>query len=310
MDLQVPEIPEPLWKDMESQIFPGEFNLSGYDWFTFYDPVHKRRVRTKLSGLSASHYATLATRSFRLKYGNNDYRFKSIASELSQNPNPNEYNVFTEIGIYNIAKDFYKYAPEGKLVTLNGKKVDMLIQWEEPWENNIRENDFVLWSVLARNSFYAKDKQEMYIPFAWNARNQTRDDLIPQFIELMNPIYEATILSPKDFRETNFDFENILTYLALSNIFGSGHLDSHNLLFIPEIKKGTYTWNMGLSDLAGLKSFVQPPIMQSLNPIYQYYLRNPKTAYLYQKKLYELNTSLLKSGQDLRVFLLFQLKIT
>lgn len=298
LDVSLPKIPERIIKDMNSQVYlSNRVNLTGYDWFSYYDPEYDTKVEVKLSGLSPSHFKTLGQPSFRIKFDKNDYRFKSLASEISQSSNDNQYELLSEVATYNVAKDFYKYTPDAGLARINNDNSEILIYWDEPYDNSIRENDFVSWTDLAKNYLYAKDSQERYFDMEWDTTNQTKKDLVKEFIKFMDPIYDAITKSPKDFKETNLDFENYSIYLALSTIFSSGHMDSHNLKFIPDIKKGEYTWNMGLNDLAGLKSFLETDILHVVNPVAQYYLRDPQRTQYFLSKVYQLNNSLLKGGR-------------
>ena len=296
-NLEIPEIPQEILEDMQSQRYNGEFNLGGYDWFKFYDPKIKATVEVKLTGLSSEHYDSLANQSIRIKFQKNDYRLKSISSEILYNSLQGQFSAFSEIGAYNVAKEVYPYVPNGRLVAINGDKRNIMIQWEDDFQNSIRENDFVLWNSLAKNYLYARDKQERYFDYAWNARDQTKNDLIKNFITLMEPIYDSLSKHPSEIKETNFDQDNYFTYLALSDILGSGHMDSHNLLFVPEIKKDQYIWNLALYDPAGLRYFLQPYLLNNMNPVSQYYLRDPYKAYLYSLKVDELNTSVLKQNR-------------
>lgn len=82
VDVTIPEVPDQIWELMESQVYWGPINLGEKDWFNYYDTKYKTRVRTKLTGLSARHYESDSNKSFRIRYNNEDRRFKSLASEV------------------------------------------------------------------------------------------------------------------------------------------------------------------------------------------------------------------------------------
>ena len=167
-DIEVPEIPEQIVKIMESQIFPGEFNLTGYDWFEYYDLDVSKRVRVKLNGLSSSHYSPFADRSFSIKFGKQDYKFKSLASEINMGlKNKNEYSLLQEVAVYNVAKQFYEPGINAGLGRLNNSDDRILILWDDQLENSIRENTFVNFGTLSRLNWLAKDKQSRYFLHDW-----------------------------------------------------------------------------------------------------------------------------------------------
>src|SRR3990167_4107019 len=194
--LEVPKVPQLIRIYMNGQLPKdlGRF-ASDFDWFDFYDPVFKTKVEVKYSGLNWAHHESLLNKTITYKFNNNEYRLKSLASEVTSLAgggknfdNPISL-IFSEYAAYNIANEITDNTPISELVYLNDDPTDLFIRWKDDFSNVVRENDNVSWKNIAKVYLYANDKQERYFDIPWKVRNDKSDGTIKyEFIKLLDPV--------------------------------------------------------------------------------------------------------------------------
>jgi parallel beta-helix repeat protein len=289
---------------MKTQIPVGKSGCEDntFKWFSYYDLELREKVETKLSGLCSPHYHALGNKSMNIRFDEVDLRLKSLSSEL--HPGGNFENlfqlVFSEYSVYKIIKNYTKYTPTADLVYLNDEKKDLMIRWNDNFSNTVRENNFVSWDDLYKNRTYAKGKENRFFDEVWKTKSNSMEGLKKKFTQFLNPFLDVVDKKISKDIKTDLNVEDYLRYLALSSIFGSGHMDSHNLVFTADIQDESLKkteWHPIIYDLSLSSATVKTSLLMNLNYISEFFFRNPKYLYSYFKELNNLNKDILGKGK-------------
>ncbi|MFH1145416.1 MAG: right-handed parallel beta-helix repeat-containing protein [bacterium] len=298
--LNIPLLPSLIDSYLDAQVLPEwGCGTGAFDWIDYYDIQSKGKVSVKLSGRCSPHFHALGSRSLRMEYNGHNLRLKSLGSEVYPLlPYVTGFaQVFTEHAIYTIARQFTDYVPSSRLVYINGKRDDIMISWEDRLFNTVREEDNVEWRDLALAQRYAPDRQERFFTSVWKTRNKSIKDLKGEFIKLLQPFLMAVdkdIQSIPDRLNTKFVLPDYLRYLTLNTVFGSSHMDTHNLVFAAtQDKEKNVRWHPVLYDLSGLIDMDNSPFV-NLNYISGYFFRNPTFVHEYLLELNKMRKQILE----------------
>lgn len=311
-DLHLPSIPDKIKSYLDIQHPSLGNNGIDFEWFTYYDPETRSKVKVKYSGWGSSHHHSPLNRTMTYRFDGDEYRLKSFGSEVVTSPyfdSPFEM-IFSEHIAYTIAKRYTKYSPKSKIVSVNEDRKDLRIQWKDDIPNAVRENLNIDWTAVAKTYLYAKDKAARFFDSQWKTRQDETDGrLETEFTALLEPFLLATVKGLDEPIKTAFNEEDVYTYLALASVFGSQHINDHNLFF-QATENWTYEnqpnllWHPVIYDLMGYwaNESRNVSIFTNHNYISEYFLRNPEHYYHYLQELSRLNDEILGDREISQVY--------
>jgi hypothetical protein len=300
--LKIPKIPDKIKAYMDSQVphyGTGCVDVA-FKWFDYYSFEIKDKVKVKSTGVCSGHYNNLSNQSFRIKYGKEDFRLKSISSELHPGGGiaDNAFMfVFPEVATYDIAKEFTKLTPSADIVYLNGDRNNIMVNINDFLKNSVREKYLIDWHGLFLTNKFSQVDKTRYFDKEWKTRNSKEENLKKEFLNFLAPFLDAVDKDISQKSETNMDVKSYERYLSLNAIFSSGHMDNHNLLFTADKnKEGAFKWDQVIYDMNGLEGLRSSPFI-NLNYISEFFLRDPAFIYEYLLDLNYLTEEVLGKGK-------------
>jgi len=308
--IDLPVITQKIKNYMDSQA--GE-SYNSFDWYTFYEAKTGKKVSVKYSGSVNWHHSPLLNRSINYKIGQELYRMKSFTSEsVPDNSFDNPFiSIFSEFSTYNIVRKESFEAPISQIVSVNDDPEQIMIRWEDSFVNSVRELDAVEFNKLTQAFLYADNKEAAFRYFDeyWKDKdNLLGQDLKDRFMQMLS---ETLYYFDKEISgdlQTSLNKEDYIKFLALASIFGSEHMEIHNLVF--RLNSKSNQWSPVVYDFMG--SFTKDgrdlsPFV-SLNYFSEFFLRHPKYYYDYLKNINILNNQILAKNKLSNFYDLFACK--
>lgn len=296
--LKLPQIPSQIGEYMDTQ---SSDSYNSFDWYSYYSPELGRKVSVKYSGAVNWHHSPLLNRSINYKYNGETLRLKSFSSEnVTGNSFDNPFlAVFSEYSNYNIAREFTKKVPRAEIVQIGNDKSNIMIQWKDDMPNVIRELDTVEFLKIIQAALYSKDRETFrrYFSEYWKDRENTVGSKLQEsFMDLLyTPLYYADKEIKKNI-DTDFNENDLYQFLAMASVFGSKHMEIHNLVYQANIKNDEIAdWSPIVYDFMGDYTdegrYLSP--FTSYNYLYEFFLRSPQHYYNYLRELNNLNQEIL-----------------